>query len=105
MDEEIKVNDGGGLYDSVGLIDSLIIDCNDLPKKLMEGQYIHFCAKLCEMVQKLDRLKGGVKADMDAKDILIKELRSINDTMAADISSLMRGEAAHDARPDDHPLE
>lgn len=62
------VNDGGGLFDASGLIDTLIVDCNELPRKLMEGQYVHFCAKICEMVQKLAALKDGIEKERANND-------------------------------------
>ena len=63
-----------GLYDSEGLIDTLIVDCNLLQKELVSGQYIGFCVKLVEMVQKLNNLKKGVRNDAESKDRQIAEL-------------------------------
>ena len=74
---EIKVNDGGGLLNSIGLIDSLIMDCNDSVKTLVGGNYIAFCNKMCDMVRKLDLLKNGVKDDIKSRDLCIKELRQM----------------------------
>ena len=80
--EEIKVNDGGGLYDTPGMIDSIIVDCNDLVKRLLEGNYIGFCSKSVEMVQKLTRLKEGVKAERESKDAIIEDLKRLNNDLA-----------------------
>lgn len=74
-DERIPVNDGGGLFDAIGLIDTLIIDCNDLPRHLMTGHYVAFCTKIVEMVQKLSQLKKGVNYDLKSRDEQIKQLR------------------------------
>ena len=63
-----------GLYDNEGLIDTLIVDCNLLQKELVSGQYIGFCVKLVEMVQKLNNLKKGVRNDTESKDRQIAEL-------------------------------
>ena len=63
MGEKISANDGGGLFDSIGLIDTLIVDVNALPKKLMCGEYVGFCARVVEIVQKLGQLKIGVQKD------------------------------------------
>ena len=60
---EIKVNDGKGLLDNIGLIDSLIVDCNNLPGLLFSGKNVAFCAKIVEMVQKLANLRKGVEND------------------------------------------
>lgn len=95
--DEIKVNDGGGLLDNEGLIATLIVDCNELPKTLMEGQYVHFCAKICEMVQKLSNLQKGVRNDIKSRDAMIKDLQEANDMMAAELSRTMKGKGAEDA--------
>lgn len=52
--------------DNIGLIDSLIVDCNSLVQKIVAGEYIGFCAKTVEMVQKLANLKQGVKNDIES---------------------------------------
>ena len=73
--EEFKVNDGNGLMDNIGLIESLIVDCNDLPKSLISGQYVLFCNRIVQMVQKLANLKQGVSNDLQSRDKTIAELR------------------------------
>lgn len=65
MNDNINVNDGNGLYDNCGLIDSLIVDCNSLPKLLFDNRNVAFCGKLVEMVQKLSNLKDGVKNEKE----------------------------------------
>ena len=76
---DITVNDGGGLYDSAGLIDSLIVDCNELPKDLMNDQNIRFCNRLVQMVQKLHELKNGLENVLKSKDEVISELNKALD--------------------------
>lgn len=76
MADEIKVNDGGGLFDSIGLIESLIVDCNDLPKALFSGQNVLFCRLIVGMVQKLANLKQGVKNDTESLKKRISELEN-----------------------------
>lgn len=76
---DITVNDGGGLYDSSGLIDSLIVDCNELPKDLMNDQNIRFCNRLVQMVQKLHELKNGLESVLKSKDEVISELNKALD--------------------------
>ena len=73
--DEIKVNDGKGLLDNIGLINSLIEDCDNLAACLFSGQRILFCGQLVQMVQKLGNLREGVKADLADKDRQIKELQ------------------------------
>lgn len=69
------VNDGGGLFDAVGLIETLIIDCNEIPRLLIGGHGVAFCTKIVEMVQKLSKLKTGVANDIKSRDEQIKELQ------------------------------
>ena len=82
---DFPVNDGKGLYDSVGLIESLILDCNTLPKQLLGGMYVGFCSTLVEMVQKLVQLKKGVEADIKALENQCAELRRVNDELAEQV--------------------
>ena len=75
-----KVNDGNGLFDAFGLIDSLIEDCNSLPKDLIDNQFIKFGLRLGGMAQKLNELKKGVQQDLESRDNQIRHLqRFIND--------------------------
>ena len=78
---EIKVNDGHGLVDNAGMVDLLIVDCNTLPKLLMEGKYVGFCAKIVEMVQKMTNLKQGIVNDLAERDKMIRELRQANEDL------------------------
>lgn len=77
MNEDIRVNDGGGLYDSPGLIDSLIVDCEKGMKALVAGSPLDYAAVTIGMVQKLGRLKEGVKKDTEALQEQIRELRAL----------------------------
>ena len=79
---DVTVNDGGGLLDSSGLIDSLIVDCNGLTKSLIDNQFIQFASTLVQMVQKLSNLKKGIKSDHDSLREQIKELKKLNDDLA-----------------------
>ena len=73
--DELKVNDGGGLLDSDGIIDSLIVDCNRLPKQLIDNQFVSFCNNITQMVQKLTLLKKGIMDDRNSLTEQIKTLR------------------------------
>ena len=83
-----SVNDGKGFYDNDGLCDSLIVDCNELGKALAGGQYISFCGRLYQMVQKIQSLKTGIKADRDAQDRKIEELKNVNNSLVEQITGL-----------------
>ena len=84
-EDEIKVNDGGGLLDNLGMIDSIIVDCNNLVQILVSGKYVSFCAKIVEVVQKLSKLRGGVGNDIKAKDETIRELRKLNNDLSESV--------------------
>jgi hypothetical protein len=77
MNEGIKVNDGGGLFDGLGLIDSLIVDCEKGMKALISGSPLEYAAVTVGMVQKLGRLKEGVKKDTEEMEKQIRELRAL----------------------------
>lgn len=64
-----------GLYTNMELIDSIILDLNNLPKELFDGQYIQFCTLVGQMGQKLAALRKGVPADIESKDRVIESLK------------------------------
>ena len=70
----MNVNDGGGLYNTAGMFDSIIVDCDGLLKKLFDGQRVAFCGGVVELIQKLGALKEGVVKELADKDKRIKEL-------------------------------
>ena len=69
-------------FDSNGLIDTIVTDCNSVLKLLMDNKYIGFCAKMVEIVQKLTKLQEGIKADLASKDEIIADLKRMNDDLA-----------------------
>ena len=75
MGEKINVNDGGDLLDSDGLIDTLIVDCNCLPKLLIDNQFVAFGNTLAQMVQKLSLLKKGIRDDKKELQETIERLQ------------------------------
>ena len=81
-DDALMVNDGKGIYDSSGLIDTLIVDLNEIVKALADAQYIRFCVLVSEMAQKLAKLKVGVPRDLKSKDEIIADLQRLNDELA-----------------------
>ena len=95
--ERVNLNDGNGLLDSAGLIDTLIVDCNQIPKLLMEGQYVVFCNKIVEMVHKLAKLKEGVQADKQSLTNEIAEMRRMNNELAEKAFGLPVEKEAEDA--------
>ena len=79
---DLTVNDGNGFMDNEGLIDSLIADLNNTIKNMASGQYIRVCHLVIEMVQKLQNLKNGVRADMDALRDQVEDLKRLNNELA-----------------------
>jgi hypothetical protein len=78
---DITVNDGKGLYDNEGLCDRLLFDLNRLPKILIDGQYIQFCAAIQSMAQRITNLKEGIRKDTDSLKNNIEELKRANETL------------------------
>lgn len=79
------LNDGGGLFDAFGVIDSLIVDCNTLPNALFNGQNVRFCSLIVEMVQKLSVLREGVKNDLESREKTIAEQRKAINNLLGEI--------------------
>lgn len=84
----VTVNDGKGLFDADGLMDTIIMDCNDAVKHCVTGQYIAFCGVMTNIVQKVAVLKEGYKAEMAGKDETILELRKANDELIEKVTGL-----------------
>ena len=82
------MNDGKGLYDNEGLCDSLLLDLNNLPKLLMTGQYIQFCAIVTGMGQKLVNLKSGIQADMASMKEKVEDLKRMNNNLVEQMTGL-----------------
>ena len=97
--EELKVNDGNGLFDSVGMIDGLIVDCNELPKRLFSGNYVSFCNLIVQMVQKLSLVRDGITQDRNSLEQQIANLKAFNSELLAKINE----GGAEDGRTQDNP--
>ena len=82
------LNDGKGLFDNEGLCDSLIMDCNSLPKSLVNGNFVQFCNIIVQMVQKISNLKTGIKNDMDSMKSKVDELKRMNDSLVEQMTGL-----------------
>lgn len=91
IDDNITVNDGKGLFDTNGFIDSIIVDCNELPKLLISGQGVGWCAKVVEIVQKLSALKKGVKNENEDFRRQIATLTHENESLTAQL--MQKGES------------
>ena len=65
-----------GLYTNTDLVDTLIVDLNNLVKQQASGQYIQFCGIVVQMAQKLNNLKSGIVSDLANKDEKIEALKN-----------------------------
>ena len=75
---ELPVNDGGGLEDTNGYIDRIIVACNDAVRCLFNGQNIGFCARMTDIANKLLNLKDGVQKEHDALCEQVRGLEQAN---------------------------
>ena len=73
--EELNINDGGGIFDSAGFTDTIILDCNNTVKQLVGGNYIAFCNGMRGIVEKLAVLKNGTTKEKEDMQRQISELR------------------------------
>ena len=64
-----------GIYTNSELIQTLIVDLNNLIKEQMSGQYIQACTIITQMTQKLINLKNSVDKDLESKDRYIEDLK------------------------------
>ena len=85
---DLTVNDGKGFMDNEGLCDSLLLDLNNLPKALMTGQYIQFCALVESMAQRIVNLKKGIDTEMKSMKNKVEELKRMNDDLMEQVSGL-----------------
>ena len=75
---ELPVNDGGGLEDTNGYIDRIIVECNEAVRNLTMGQYIGFCSRMAGITSKLLNLKDGVQKEHDALREQVRGLEQAN---------------------------
>lgn len=75
--KDLPVNDGGGLMNNLGMIDSLIVDCEKGMKALLAGSPLEYAAITVEMVKKLGLLKAGVKNDTEGLQRQVDDLKRL----------------------------
>lgn len=66
-------NNNSGILSHGMVIDSIIVDCNDIVGAAMGGQYMKFCTIAVAMVQKLSKLKAGLEAEEKDREMLKKK--------------------------------
>lgn len=92
----MTVNDGKGLYDNEGMCKLLLKDLNELPKLLIDNQFIEFGRKIGEMGQKILNLHKGIRADMESKNQQIEELKRANDELLKQLNEKDGGDNGAD---------
>lgn len=83
-----KINDGGGLWDNIGVCDKGIALCNAALKDLVSGQYLAFVNKVEQVAQIFANLKKGIQADVDSLNAKVEELKRTNDALMEQITGL-----------------
>ena len=65
-----------GIYTNSELIETLIVDLNNLPKQLIAGQFINFCSIVSQMGQKLINLRNTIDNDLKNREETIEKLKN-----------------------------
>ena len=84
----VTVNDGKGLLDNDGLMQTIIVDCNDAVKGALSGNYISFCDKMVQVVQKVSLLRKNWEQEMNAKEKQIADLMVRNHELLEGITGI-----------------
>ena len=84
----VIVNDGNGLLDNDGLMQTIIVDCNDAVKGALSGNYISFCDKMVQVVQKVSLLRKNWKQEKDNKEKQIADLMARNHELLEGITGI-----------------
>ena len=66
---------GNGTYTNTELIDSIIVDLNNMIKEEISGQYINACNMVNQIAQKLVSLRSGIDKDIKNRDKTIECLK------------------------------
>lgn len=83
----MTVNDGKGLYDNIGVTDTIISDFNVLPKLIIDNQFIKAAAVYASIGQRLVNLKKGIQSDTDSLKQNIEELKQANNELIAQLEA------------------
>lgn len=77
-----------GILTNAELVDTLIVDLNNLPKQLLAGQFIQACAIVTQMGQKLINLRKGIADDLKYKDERIEQLKEQLRNLGAEVTDM-----------------
>lgn len=84
----MKVNDGKGLWDNRGMCDVLLESVNQLPKLLIDNQFVAFSKTLYDMAQIIVNLKKGIAADLKSKDENIEFLKETIRNLGGEVETV-----------------
>lgn len=87
-DNAMKTNDGHGLWDNQGICDVLLESVNQLPKLLIDNQFVSFCKTLSDMAQIIVNLKKGIAADLKSKDENIELLKETIKNLGGSVDTI-----------------
>ena len=77
-----------GTYSNAELIDTIIVDVNNMIKEAITGQYVQICYIVTSMTQKLMNLKNGINADIANKNMVIEQLKDQLRSAGAEVEDL-----------------
>ena len=63
------------LMTNTELVDSIVVDINNMIKEALSGQYLQICYIITAITQKLMNLKNGIDADIASKNEIIEQLK------------------------------
>lgn len=64
-----------GAYTNVELIETILVDVNNMLKELFNGQYINACCDVNNIAKKLLNLREAVDNDMKNREQIIEQLK------------------------------
>lgn len=79
---------GKGVYTNSELVDTIIVDLNNMIKEALSGQYVQICYIVTAITQKLMNLKKGIDADLASKDKVIEQLKEQLRAAGAEVEDL-----------------
>jgi uncharacterized protein YoxC len=65
-----------GLYTNSELIETLIVDLNNILRDAINGQFVHACSIITQMSQKLLNLRKTIDDDLKNRNETIEQLKA-----------------------------
>lgn len=82
------INDGHGLYDNDGILETIINDCNNAIRNIFSGNYVGFCQLMVSIVQKTANVRKGTKTETESLTQRIEELKAMNNRLYEQVTGL-----------------